>query len=95
MLSDLSTSWFLMAVATVAMLSYMFALGLDAIMRRDGFGAFGNAAVITVGFFVTISAVNAYGVRFDDMMEAMLAGLGGAFLSFTVLALLKAAVDRM
>lgn len=95
MLMKLDTSWLLMAVATVAMLSYMISLGLDALMKGDGFGPIGNAVLITGGFFLSIYVGNWRGVRFDSLPEATMVGVGGAFGLLLVLTLAKAMLARM
>lgn len=95
MLMGLATGWLMMAVAAVAIISYIFSLGLDAVMRDEGFGAIGNAGVITAGFFLSIWSVNAYGVRLASLTEAALAGLAGAFVFFAALTVCKAALNRL
>lgn len=95
MLMKLDLSWLMMAIATVAMLSYMLSLGLDALMKGDGFGPLGNAILIGGGFFLTILLGNTYGVRFRTLPEATLIGLGGAFSAFIVLTFIKAVLNRM
>jgi hypothetical protein len=46
--------------------------------------------VLMLGFFGGIYAANAFGYSFDTLMIACGVGLGGAFLSFSAFALLKA-----
>jgi len=95
MLKNIDTSWLMMAFAAVSILSYIFSLGLDALMKRDGFGPIGNAAVMTVGFFLALFGGNAYGIRFYTFSEGVIAGLIGAFALFSVLAVLKAGLNRI
>lgn len=94
MLLKLDPSWLMMAVAAVAVLFYIFALGMDAIMKSDGFGPIGNAIVMTAGFFLAILTANAYGIWFADATAATLAGLCGAFAALMILALIKAGLHR-
>ena len=51
MLWNLGTDWLLFTVVVVGILSFIVSMGLNAIMREDGFGATGNALIITGGFF--------------------------------------------
>lgn len=95
MLLDLDSSWLMMAVAAVAILAFIFSLGMDAIMKNEGFGPLGNTVIITVSFFLTILSVNAYGIRFPDLTSAALTGLGGAFGILMLMALIKAGLERM
>lgn len=95
MLMKIDTSWLMMAVATVSILSYMISLGLDALMKGDGFGPIGNAILITAGFFLTIYVGNVRGFTFDSLAQATMVGIGGAFSILLVLTLAKAALNRM
>lgn len=95
MLWNLDISWLLMAVAVVAMLSYIFGLALDGVMGSDGFGPLGNMVIVTAGFFLGIFAANSYGIILHDLRSATGAGLGGAFLSLGVLACCKAGLNRL
>ena len=51
MLMKLDTSWLIFALVAVTMIAYILSLGLDAAMKDDGFGAVGNAVIITAAFF--------------------------------------------
>lgn len=95
MIWDLGTGWMVMAVTVVGIVSYILSIGLDGIMRRDGFGAGGNATIITVGFFASIYAVNSYGIRLKDFAEGAMVGLAGAFVCFTLIILSKALANRI
>ncbi|MFC6488224.1 hypothetical protein [Nitratireductor sp. GCM10026969] len=95
MLMKLDTTWLVFAVATVAMLAYMFAIALRSLLEEAGFGPVLGAAIITCGFFGAIQAVNFQGVRFQTMLEAAIAGLAGAFVLYLVLVLLKLVLDRL
>jgi hypothetical protein len=95
MLLNLDFSWLMIAVAVVAMLSYIFGLALDGVMGSDGFGALGNAVIVTAGFFLGILAANAYGITLRDLSLAVGAGLFGALLCLGLLAGCKAGLNRL
>jgi hypothetical protein len=95
MIANLGFGWFVMALAVVGILSFLLSLGLDAILNREGFGAGGNAFIITVSFFLSLYALNWYGIRFRDVAEAAMMGVGGAFVTFLVLVLGKALANRV
>ncbi|MEO9613354.1 MAG: hypothetical protein ABJG86_07960 [Nitratireductor sp.] len=95
MIWNLSFGWLLMAVGTVCILSFIFALALNAIIGRDGFGPFGTMVVLTGGFFASIYAVNAYGISLRKVQEAAFAGLGGAFVILVFLLLVKGVIRRI
>jgi hypothetical protein len=95
MLWNLDFNWLLMAIAVVAMLSFVFGLALDGLMGSDGFGALGNAVIVTSGFFLGILAANSYGIPLRDLTLAAVAGLSGAFLCLSLLAGCKAALTRL
>lgn len=95
MLWNLGFGWLLLAVAIVGILSFIIALALNAVMGEDGFGAIGNAVVITAGFFLTVFAANNFGYRLSDMTMAVAVGLSGAFACLSVLAVLKAGLGRL
>ncbi|QDZ01527.1 hypothetical protein FQ775_14710 [Nitratireductor mangrovi] len=95
MIWNLGFGWLFMAVATVCILSFIFSLGLNVIIGRDGFGPFGTMAIVTSGFFGSIYALNAYGISLREVQEAILAGLVGAFILLMVLLLFKAVIRRV
>lgn len=95
MIWNLEPGWLMMAVATVAVLSLFFGSALDAIMREDGFGPIGNMFLFTFGFFMAIIVANTYGINLRDLKTAMAYGLGGAFATVSVLALIKAGAGRV
>ncbi|MDW6026121.1 hypothetical protein SAZ10_30615 [Mesorhizobium sp. BAC0120] len=95
MLWNLDASWLMMAIATVAVLSYFFGAALDALMREDGFGSFGNALIISGSFFASILGANHEGYNLREMHAAVLVGLAGAFVVLVSLAVVKALLARM
>ncbi|MBO6717406.1 MAG: hypothetical protein JJ913_05550 [Rhizobiaceae bacterium] len=80
MIWNVDAGWLFMAVATVGGISYMLALLLESSIGREGFGPFGNAALITAGFFLAIYAANHQGIRIGELKHALMIGLGGSFL---------------
>ncbi|MEO3389320.1 hypothetical protein [Mesorhizobium sp. CAU 1741] len=95
MLWNLGPGWLLMAVAVVAILSFIVALGLNATMGEDGFGATGNAVIITAGFFLAIIAANMLGYRLSDMRFATVTGMCGGFACLAALTFGKALASRL
>lgn len=95
MVWNLDMGWLLMAVVCVGILAFIISMALNAIMGEDGFGATGNAVVITVGFFATIFAANTFGYRLADLREAVVVGMAGSFLCLTALAVGKAVLTRL
>lgn len=95
MLWNLDPGWLLIAFAVVGILSFIVAMALNAIMGEDGFGATGNAVVITAGFFLAIFVANHLGYRLIDLRMAVATGLGGAFACLALLAVMKAALNRL
>lgn len=95
MLWNLDSGWLLLAFAVVGILSFILAMALNVVMGEDGFGAVGNAIIITAGFFLTVFAANNFGYRLSDLTMAVAVGLGGAFACLTMLALLKAGLNRL
>ena len=71
MLWKLDPAWLMMAVATVAVLSYYFGTALNAVMRGDGFGPFGNAIIVSISFFVAILFANEHGYNLRELHLAV------------------------
>ena len=95
MLWNLGLEWLMLATATVAILSFIVATALDALLGEEGFGATGNAAILTIGFFAGIYLANLFGYRLEEVKLATATGLGGAFLLLTLLVGFKAAMRRL
>ena len=95
MIWKLDPFWLFMAVAAVGVMGFMFGSALNAVMREDGFGPTGNMALFIAGFFGAILAANFYGISLRELGDAVAWGLGGAFASVAVVALLKAGASRM
>jgi uncharacterized membrane protein YeaQ/YmgE (transglycosylase-associated protein family) len=94
MLWNLEPSWLMMAAASVIVMALFFGSALHAIMRDDGFGPIGNMVLFTAGFFIAVVAADSWGVDLRDLTRAMAAGLGGAFVTIAVLAVLKGVFVR-
>ncbi len=92
MLWELDTSWLLFAIAAVAALAYMLSLGLDFLMRDQGFGPMGNAGIISGGFFGAILLANYNGIDLSEVGRAATYGLGGAFVLFLVATLARSLI---
>ncbi len=95
MLLNLGTWWLVLAGTCVAILSFIIATVLNALMREEGFGATGNASVITAGFFGGILLANTLGHHLVDVQRAIAIGLAGSFLLLALLVMLKAAMRRL
>ncbi len=95
MIWNLEPGWMMMAIAGVAVIAFFFGSALDAIMREDGFGATGNMLLFTAGFFAAVLIANTSGINLGDLKLAVAWGLGGAFTTVGVLALLKAGMARL
>jgi fluoride ion exporter CrcB/FEX len=95
MIWNLEPGWLMMAVALVAVLAFFFGSALDAIMRDDGFGPTGNMLLFTIGFFMAVIIANTWGISLRDLKLAVAWGLGGAFTTVSLLALIKAASARI
>ncbi len=95
MIWNLEPIWLTILIGCVAIIGFILAMALDAIMQRDGFGPIGNTVVVTGGFFLTIAGFNFFGYRMDDIQYATMAGLAGAFISVAVLAFAKAMLNRL
>ncbi len=95
MLWKLDPAWLMMAISTVSVLSYFFGSALHALMREDGFGSFGNAIIISVGFFLTLAAVDSQGYEPGGIQIAVFLGLAGAFIVLSTLTFLRALLKRL
>ena len=95
MLVNLDFGWLLMALGVVSVIGFMFGNALDAIMRDDGFGPFGNMFLFIAGFFGAILVANHFGINLAELKRAVTWGMGGAFVLVAMLALFKAAVARL
>lgn len=95
MIWNLDLMWLALALTVVSILAFLLSLALDALMRDEGFGPFGNMTIITTGFFLGIALANAFGVRLRDMQTAAVTGVAGAFICLFVLVALKGLLRRL
>ena len=95
MLWNLGIGWLMMAGTAVVILSFIIATALNAFLGEEGFGATGNAAIITAGFFGAIWVLNTLGHNLAEVQRAIATGMGGAFLLLAALVALKAALRRL
>lgn len=94
MLWNLAPVWLLLAFVTVGILSFILATALDAVMGESGFGAAGNALIITAGFFLAVAAADRFGIRLGGFEQAVAAGMGGSFLCLAALMAVKRLLER-
>jgi hypothetical protein len=95
MLWNLGAGWLVLAATTVAILSFIIAVSLNGLLGDEGFGANGNASIITAGFFGGVLFVNLLGHDLADVQLAVAVGLAGAFVLLAFLVMLKAAMRRL
>ncbi len=94
MIWEVNFYWLLFAVAAVTAIAYMLSLWLDFLMRDQAYGPFGNALIITGGFFGAIFGANYYGIDLSAIGKATAYGLGGAFVLFFVATLARTLSHR-
>lgn len=94
MLWNLGPGWVLLAFVSVGILSFILAMALDALMGENGFGAGGNAVIITIGFFLGIHVANKFGIRIGDLERGVAIGVAGAFLCLAMMTLTKGILQR-
>jgi hypothetical protein len=95
MLWNLGGFWLMMAIAGVAVFSFFFGAALDALTREDGFGSTGNTLIVIAGFFLAIFAANYQGYNLGELHLAVLTGIAGAFICFSLLTVMKAVITRL
>ena len=94
MLWNLGPGWMLLALVSVGILSFIIATALDALMGENGFGASGNAIILTIGFFLSILVANKLGYRLSDLERAVAVGVGGAFVCFVTMTITRGILQR-
>jgi hypothetical protein len=95
MLWNLDGFWLMMAIASVAVFSFFFCAALDALTREDGFGSTGNTLIVCGGFFLAIVGANYQGYNLSELHFAVLVGIAGAFVCFSLLTVMKAVITRL
>jgi hypothetical protein len=91
---DMDASGIAIGLTVVAVIAFLFGAVLDAIVRENGFGPTGNALLFTAGFLTALYLANRNGLIFADLKLAAAYGLCGGFILFSVLALIKAGLER-
>lgn len=94
MIWKVDTEWLVYAFVVVTMISYLVGYAMYKVLDRSSFGPAGNMAVLVIGFFGGIYIANTYGLRFKGLQMATGAGLGFAFLFFTIAIAAKALFYR-
>ncbi|MCV0394407.1 MAG: hypothetical protein K5872_15790 [Rhizobiaceae bacterium] len=94
MITHLAGGWLLMVIATIAILSFLLGLIVDAIAEEDAFGPIGNSMVIMAGFHLGVFSAREYSSLFDRIEAAAIAGLFGALIALCTLSLMKAGLQR-
>jgi sterol desaturase/sphingolipid hydroxylase (fatty acid hydroxylase superfamily) len=95
MIWNLAFWWLVLMVSCVSILAFILAMGLNALMGREGFGPVGNAVVLTGGFFLAIFAANTLGYELADMTRGAIVGISGAFVSLVSMAVAKGLLNRL
>ena len=95
MLSKLSVFWLGFAVVTVGVISYFLALMIQGVFGKDGFGTIGNMVVLTAGFFGGIVVYERLGYYLNNFQVSTYVGVGGALITFLILAFCKMIIDRV
>ncbi len=95
MIANVGAFWLIMAVGTVAILSFILSLTLDAIIGQDGLGGMGGMLLMTGGFFGGLYGLNHFGMRFTNIQDGAVAGMVCALAAFAVVLVGKAVVRRI
>jgi hypothetical protein len=90
---DTQTELFLFT--TIVLGSFFLATAMNGVLGVDGFGVYGNMAVIVAGFFVGLWFGRYYGYSVMTFRIGVIAGLVGSFVSLLVLCVLKALLNRL
>jgi hypothetical protein len=90
----LDASALVIGFVVVAAFAFFFGSVLDAIMQANRFGPTGNTVCFAAGFIGACYLATRYGYDRGDVRLTVALGLGGAFLFFCALALLKAGLSR-
>jgi hypothetical protein len=95
MLSHIDTTTLAIALTALMAVALVFGTVLNAIVRENGFGPAGNALLFAAGFVGATYVACAYGVGPNDFRLLAAWGFAGAFVLFSVLALVKAGMARL
>ncbi|MGY6708044.1 MAG: hypothetical protein ACXIVF_06920 [Rhizobiaceae bacterium] len=94
MIWNLGFGWLTLMIGCVTILAFILAMALDALMGRESFGPVGNAFVLTGSFFLSIYLFNIFGYNLSDMKWGAGAGVLGAFVGISSLAVVKGLLNR-
>ena len=95
MVWNLAAEWLILALATVAIISFIVGMALNAVVGDEAFGPTGNAVVIGGGFFLAIFVANSLGYPMKELTRALWTGFGGALACMAVLASAKAMLKKL
>ncbi|MCP1199961.1 hypothetical protein [Notoacmeibacter sp. MSK16QG-6] len=79
----------------IACILLVSGFALSNMLDEDGFGPFGNTAVLMFGFFGILKALPEFGLRFYTLPSIIFVGFGGAFGLVMFMVIVKAALSRM
>jgi hypothetical protein len=95
MLSHIDTTTLAFALTALMAVALVFGTVLNAIVRENGFGPAGNALLFAAGFVGATYVAETCGVSLRDFRLIAAWGIGGAFVLFSALALVKAGLARL
>jgi hypothetical protein len=95
MIWNMDWIWLVMALGAVATLGFFLGHALDAVLGRDGFGAFPTMFLFIGGFFAAVYLANRHGVVLRDLTLATSVGIFGSLALILVLVMIKAGLSRL
>ena len=95
MLGGLSIEWSMIFAVLALMGGFVVGQGMHAVMGPQGFGSVGNMIVLATGFYIGLMGFEATHLPSDALELRFAFGVGGAFLSLFVLAVLKRILIRI
>ncbi|OXT02703.1 hypothetical protein B7H23_07410 [Notoacmeibacter marinus] len=79
----------------IACILLVSGFALNNMLDEDGYGPFGNTAILMLGFFGVLKALPELGYRVYTLPSVIFIGFGGAFGLIMLMVILKAALSRM
>lgn len=95
MLWKLDPVWLALSVSVICIVSFIVAMAIDFVMGEDGFGAVGNAVILTVGFVAGILFAEWWRLNLRELSHVAAFGLCGALGCMLVTVAIKAALSRL
>ena len=95
MIWKLDRIWLALSISSIAIISFIVALAMDAVMGDDGFGAIGNAVILTAGFVAGILLAEWWRMNLRELSHVAGFGLSGALACMLVSVGIKAALRRL